>query len=429
MTKLNFEKNLSHQSQAVNSTVKVFDSVEMKKIKGLEKRYSNPVFDINFKYASNIRKIQEENSIEQKIKRDSNIIDIMMETWTWKTYTYTKTIFELNKLYGIFKFIIVVPTLPIKAGTINFLKSDSAREHFKEQYWKTLELHIVESKKGGKNKKSYMPPAVNSFVNSGDFENKKIQVLIINAWMINSDTMSKSFDVSIFDKYSTAFEAISSTNSFMIVDEPHKFAQNNKTWENIQKMNPQFIIRYGATFPEKEIKQKNIFTWKIEKIKIKDYHNLVYTLSAVDSFNKNLVKGVVGYITEFEAGKNAIVKFIKSDGKEASFELKENNKTSSFKISKKESLEKVHPAMVDLIVENLNKSTVVLSNGVELKTWDKINPYSYSETLQETMIQKAIKHHFEKEKEYLTREVKIKPLTLFFIDNIEEYRNKNGHIR
>jgi len=85
--------------------------------------------------------------------------------------------------------------------------------------------------------------------------------------------------------------------------------------------------------------------------------------------------------------------------------------------------------MTDLFVENLNKSTVVLSNGLELKKGDEINPYSYAEKLQETMIQKAIKHHFEIEKELLTRKVKIKPLTLFFIDNIDEYRNKDGYIR
>ncbi|GEP51914.1 hypothetical protein FNO01nite_25860 [Flavobacterium noncentrifugens] len=44
------------------------------------------------------------------------------------------------------------------------------------------------------------------------------------------------------------------------------------------------------------------------------------------------------------------------------------------------------------------------------------------------MIQKAIKHHFEIEKSLLTRDVKIKPLTLF-VDNIEEYRNKDGYVR
>ncbi|MEA3392551.1 MAG: type III restriction-modification system endonuclease, partial [Candidatus Marinimicrobia bacterium] len=267
-----------------------------------------------------------------------------------------------------------------------------------------------------------------SFVNAGNFEKNKIQVLIINAGMINSKTMQEKFDRTLFDKYTVPFEAIAATKPFMIIDEPHKFDTKNKTWDNVLKIKPQFIIRYGATFPEKEIKQKN-YLGKIEKIKVKDYHNLIYTLSAVDSFNRNLVKGVIGHITEFETGKNAIVKFVNSDGKEANFDLIENGNKKSFKIAKKESLEKVHNAMTDLVIENLNKSTVVLSNGLELKKGDKINPFSYAETLQETMIQKAVKHHFEQELKYLTREVKIKPLTLFFIDNIEEYRNKEGYIR
>src|SRR5690606_21286468 len=87
------------------------------------------------------------------------------------------------------------------------------------------------------------------------------------------------------------------------------------------------------------------------------------------------------------------------------------------------------PQMTDLFLEQLNKSKVVLSNGLEMKKGDKINPFSYAQTLQEMMIQKAIKKHFEIEKDLLTREVRIKPLTLFFIDNIEEYRNKDGHLR
>jgi type III restriction enzyme len=88
--------------------------------------------------------------------------------------------------------------------------------------------------------------------------------------MINSKTMQEKFDRSLFDKFSIPFEAISATKSFMIIDEPHKFDKDKKTWENILKMNPQFIIRYGATFKENE--------------------NLIYNLTAVDAFNRNLVK-------------------------------------------------------------------------------------------------------------------------------------------
>src|SRR5690554_7724050 len=85
--------------------------------------------------------------------------------------------------------------------------------------------------------------------------------------------------------------------------------------------------------------------------------------------------------------------------------------------------------MTDLTIENLNKTKVVLSNGLELKKGDKINPYSYAQTLQEIMIQKAVKHHFELEKSYLTRDVRIKPLTLFFIHNIDESRGESGYIK
>ncbi len=435
MAGFNFEKNLLHQELAVKSVTEIFEGVDITKSKGVNKEFINPIFEIkdNFRYRENIKKVQSRNSIDltqiQAKDIEQNILDIMMETGTGKTYTYAKTIFELNKLYGIFKFIIVVPTLPIKAGTIDFLNSEASREHFKEQYGKKIQLHIVDSKKSNnKGKKAYMPASINNFVNAGSFEKNKIQVLIINAGMINSETLKQSFDKNILDKYAIPFEAISATKSFMIIDEPHKFGNSNKTWENIQKMNPQVMIRYGATFPEKEIKQKNILG-KIEKIKLKDYHNLLYTLSAVDSFNQNLVKGVIGHITEFDEGKNIMLKFIYSDGVEATFHLIDNNTKKIFKITKKESLEKAHLAMADLFIEKLNTGTVVLSNGLELKKGDKLNPYSYSETLQETIIEKAIKHHFEQEKEYLTRSVKIKPLTLFFIDNIDEYRNQDGYIR
>ena len=412
MKGFNFEKNLQHQSQAVKSTVSVFDNLEVENPKGVDKQFLNPVlkiYDGNNTYPKNIIELQKVNNIEGKVNLNSNIIDIMMETGTGKTYTYTKTIFELNKNYGIFKFIVIVPTLSIKAGTVDFLKSDSARAHFKEQYGKTIKLHIVESKKGGKNKKSFMPPAVNSFVNAGVYEKNSIQVMVINAGMVNSETMRKSFDKGIFDKHTVPFKAISAVNPFLIIDEPHKFSKANKTWENIQKMKPQFILRYGATF--------------------KEYENLVYTLTAVDSFNRNLVKGVIGHITEFESGKNAIVKLNNTDGKEATFELLEDKSKKTFKLTKKESLQRVHSAMEDLYVESLNKSKVVLSNGIELSKGDKLNPYSYAEKLQEIMIQKAIKSHFENEKQLLTRSVKIKPITLFFIDNIDEYRNEDGYLK
>src|SRR5690625_3907160 len=143
MKGFNFEKNLSHQSQAVESTLAVFEGVELVPPTKIDRLHINPVFNYTSgnQYAKNMVSIQQQNNIEVAVERNSNIIDIMMETGTGKTYTYTKTIFELNKQYGIFKFIVVIPTLSIKAGTIDFLKSDSRREHFNEQDRKSRRLN------------------------------------------------------------------------------------------------------------------------------------------------------------------------------------------------------------------------------------------------------------------------------------------------
>lgn len=99
--------------------------------------------------------------------------------------------------------------------------------------------------------------------------------------------------------------------------------------------------------------------------------------------------------------------------------------TKKFKLAKDESLSKTHSAIHDLTLDALNKSTVVLSNGIELKIGSSINPYSYDQTLADNMMLKAVKEHFKLEKEYLTQRPRIKPLTLFFIDDIEGYRDGN----
>jgi restriction endonuclease len=55
-----------------------------------------------------------------------------METGTGKTYVYLRTIFELNKLYGFSKFVIVVPSVAIKEGVYHTLKT--AADHLKGLY-------------------------------------------------------------------------------------------------------------------------------------------------------------------------------------------------------------------------------------------------------------------------------------------------------
>ncbi len=408
-----FEKNLPHQKAGVDAVLNMFIGAEPQFDDDQSVRLlANPELVITKpQQRSNIKAIHEFNAIEhskEHYNENSNVIDVSMETGTGKTYTYTKTMFELNKAFGINKFIIIVPTLSIKAGTVNFLKSDALKEHFRETE-RELKTYVVESKKSSKkNTKSFMPQAVHDFVEATNYNKKYIHVMVINSGMVTSPSMTDVYDRGLLDnKYNTPIEAISAIKPFIIIDEPHKFPEGGKTWDALNKFNAQNIIRYGATFNEK-------------------YSNLVYRLTAVDAFNDDLVKGINTFIEEMVGDDVASLTLKKSTTKEASFELNENGSKSTIKVGKGESLAKAHTEIHDLYIESMNTKKVVFSNGVELKVNESINPYSYSDTLEDNMMRRAIKEHFKVEREMLTQRPRIKPLTLFFIDDIEGYRDGNN---
>ncbi|WP_426243766.1 type III restriction-modification system endonuclease [Psychrobacter sp. TWP2-1-2] len=415
MAGFTFERNLPHQQLGVDAVLQVLQYTQPLVSKNLTTRNQiNPELTINSEvYANAIKLVQQDlNVIGDKIfDKESRVLDISMETGTGKTYTYTKTIYELNRIFNLFKFIIIVPTLSIKAGTVNFLKSDALLEHFRDEYdGREIKTYIVESKKNKKSKKSYMPPAVSQFVNATNNNEKYIHVLIINSGMINSSTIqNETFDTALIaEQYNVPIQALQAIKPIVILDEPHRFPTAKKTWTNIENLKAQYIIRYGATFND-------------------NYENLLYRLTAVDSFNQDLVKGITAYIETMEGGDDASLKLVSiNDKKHAIFELNQNGKKKRHSLEKGESLAIAHSAISDLIIDNLNTTKVVLSNGVELKKGDSINPYSYHETLEDNMIQKAIKEHFKLEQKYLTQRPRIKPLTLFFIDDIAGYRDGNN---
>lgn len=412
MAGFNFERDLPHQTAAVEAVVQVFDAIGH----ALPASHvENPVMALAaLQLKENLRALQKAGGLTAPLHLENPenlIFDVSMETGTGKTYAYTKTIFELNKRFGLFKFIIVVPRVAIKAGTVSFLSSEAAREHFKLDYEdKKIQVYEVQSQKNNKSKKERMPQAIMEFCRADSRTNTHtIHVLVINAGMINSPTLAKSFDVALFDQFSVAFEAIAHTRPVLVIDEPHLFKTDNKTFANIRKFKPQFTLRYGATFDGQ-------------------FENLLYQLSAVDAFNQDLVKGIVAHVEKFAEGSDTTLKLVGLDS-EASFELTENGVKKTFKLAKKDSFSRVHSAMSDLTVSEFNRSKLVLSNGLELQKGDRINPFSYSETLQNKMLQQAIVRHFEIEKELLSQRPRIKPLSLFFIDNIESYRAKEGAMR
>lgn len=414
MAGLQFEHNLPHQTQAVDAVCAVLDGIACPPAPQAEQ---NPrvLFEEHYQQLSgNISSIHRENHITQPRKISSNpkelIFDISMETGTGKTYTYTKTMFELNRRHGLFKFIVVVPRVAIKAGTVSFLRSAGAIEHFQRDYHKTIEVYEVASQSNKKSKKKRMPQAIVDFCRADRHDTDRIHVLVINTGMVNSSTISETFDNTLFDRFNVPYQALAHTQAVMIIDEPHLFKTDNKTFQNLRRFAPQFTLRYGATFDGQ-------------------YENLLYQLGAVDAFNQDLVKGVVAHIEQFKEGQNSSVRLIDLDGKQASFELTENGKKIKHQLQKNDSFAQIHPEMRGLMLSNLNKSKVELSNGLELKKGDKLNPYSYADTLQNQMMQRAIVRHFEIERRLLTQSPRIKPLSLFFIDDIKSYREQDGTMR
>jgi type III restriction enzyme len=180
------KEGLPHQQKAIDLVCNVFNGVQIDKPVFY---YTNPTIDIhNPKLLENIRNIQED--IHPTLRGSNEIneylnLDIKMETGTGKTYVYTSTIFELQKRYGINKFIIAVPSLPIKAGTGQFISDEYVKRHFRDvcKYGTEIDLQILESLKVKKGKR-FFPSVVTEFVKGSNQNKNKIFVLLVNMHLL-----------------------------------------------------------------------------------------------------------------------------------------------------------------------------------------------------------------------------------------------------
>ena len=341
-------------------------------------------------------------------------IDVKMETGTGKTFTQIKTIYELNLKYGFSKFIIVVPTLPIKAGTKQFISSIDTKKFFEDEYEQVeMELRLVESVKNRKGK-DYFPSVIREFATASTLNTKKIQVMLINSQLItNGKMLTKNYDSTILDDLTNPSEAIKSTQPILIIDEPHKFAKENITFQKIKDiLSPQCVIRFGATFPEKKNHEK-------------DYQNLVYNLGSIEAFNNNLVKGVIAEYVPTYSKDNVRIKLINIKNKEkCTIQRIDEKSKKTFELSKNDSLSIIHENFDGIEIIGITKNSILLSNGIEINNGTELSPENYSQSYQDMMIETALERHFEIEKENF--EKGIKTLALFFIDDISSYRKIDG---
>lgn len=417
------QTGLEHQQKPVDAISGVLKDVS---ITHPTQYFENPTIDLtDFRIASNIKVIQDSLKVHSSIRGKAPYnqrlcVDIKMETGTGKTYVYTHAIFELHKQYGINKFIVAVPTLPIKAGAKQFLSDPYVQKHFQNTcgYDATIDLCVLNAMKIKKGKR-YFPSVVRDFV-EGSFQNRnKIFVLLVNMNLLTSGNMltRSDYDYGVQGFY-RPFDAIKATKPFVIIDEPHRFSKGQSAYTAIEEeLNPQCIIRFGATFP-------SITTGRGKnKVTTTDYQNLLYDLNACDAFNLNLIKGVAKEHFSPISAKEEKVKITSINSKTSvTFNHKTATGSKSHTLESGDSLGVISPELSGLTVAGIGTGYIELSNGQQKLTGEEFTVDIYSESYQEQMIRLAIQRHFETERINFDREIKIKTLALFFIDNIESFR-------
>jgi type III restriction enzyme len=420
------QKDLPHQQKAIDAVCAAFIDVP---ITAPTQFYENPHISLtDQRLTANISAQQE--SIPADYRGGAPIgdclnLDIKMETGTGKTYVYTKVMFELQKRYGINKFIIAVPSLAIKAGTAQFLQDEYARRHFTDGcgYGTEIEVGLLEAPKNKRKGRSYFPSVVSDFIKGSCQNSKKIYVMLVNMHLlvVRKDGMLSRDDYDYgAEGFYRPLDALKATRPFVIIDEPHRFSRDQKAFSVItDEIKPQCIIRFGATFPETSSgRGKN-------KITVKDYHNLLYDLNACEAFNQNLIKGVAKEHFEPVSKRDEKVKITSIASRDSvSFQYKRRDETTkSYTLKTDDSLSIISDAFEGITVSAIGTSTVEFSNGIVKTSGEELDVDIYMTSYQEQMIRLALERHFETEREnFCNRTFKIKTLALFFIDDITSYR-------
>ena len=182
-----------------------------------------------------------------------------METGVGKTYTYIKTMYELNKKYGWSKFIVVVPSVAIREGVHKSF--EITQEHFAEEYGKKIRYFVYNSCRLNQ---------IEQFASDNS-----INVMIINSQAFNATGKNARRIYMKLDEFRSRrpIDVIAKTNPIVIIDEPQS-VEGKKTKENLEQFNALMTLRYSATHKKDSI------------------YNMVYRLDALEAYNKKLVKRI-----------------------------------------------------------------------------------------------------------------------------------------
>lgn len=354
-----------------------------------------------------LQKIQRTNQIAPSKKlegrSDGYNLTIEMETGVGKTYTYIKTMYELNRAYGWSKFIVVVPSIAIREGV--YKSFEMTQEHFAEEYGKKIRFFIYNSAR---------LTEVDRFASDSS-----INVMIINSQAFNAKGKDARRIYMKLDEFRSRrpIDIIAGTNPILIIDEPQS-VEGKQTKENLKQFNPMITIRYSATHKSDSI------------------YNMVYRLDAMDAYNKRLVKKIsVKGITE--TGSTATDSYLYLEG----INLSKGNPTATLQfemkmaggvLKKKSKIVKEGDNLYDcsngleeykngFVVSHIDgrDDSVEFINGIKIYAGDVVGAVD-EDQLRKIQIRETILSHLQRERQLFYKGIKV--LSLFFIDEVANYR-------
>ena len=350
-----------------------------------------------------INAIQRANQIKPSEKLEGRYnLTIEMETGVGKTYTYIKTMYELNKHYGWSKFIVVVPSIAIREGV--YKSFQVTQEHFAEEYGKKIRFFIY---------KSTQLTEIDRFASDSS-----INVMIINSQAFNARGKDARRIYMKLDEFRSRrpIDIIAKTNPILIIDEPQS-VEGKQTKENLKQFNPLMTLRYSATHKSDSI------------------YNMVYRLDAMEAYNKRLVKKIaVKGITE--SGTTATESYIYLEGinlskaaPTATIQFETKGAKGIRKITRTVSegynlydnsgqMEEYKQGFVVSKIDGRDDSVAFL-NGLKLYAGDVVGKVS-EEQLRRIQIRETILSHLQRERELFHKGIKV--LSLFFIDEVAKYK-------
>ncbi|MEE5993946.1 MAG: DEAD/DEAH box helicase family protein [Oscillospiraceae bacterium] len=350
-----------------------------------------------------IRKIQRTAQIKPSDKLEGRYnLTIEMETGVGKTYTYIKTMYELNQAYGWSKFIVVVPSVAIREGV--YKSFQVTQEHFAEEYGKKIRFFIYNSAR---------LTEIDRFASDSN-----INVMIINSQAFNAKGKDARRIYMKLDEFRSRrpIDIIAKTNPILIIDEPQS-VEGKQTKERLKEFRPLLTLRYSATHRSDSI------------------YNMIYRLDALEAYNKKLVKkiAVKGISASGITGTEGFV-FLES------INVSGANPTATvrFDVKGKTGVRQVSRTVNEgfnlyeqsgQLEEYKNGYTVSkidarddhieFLNGKKLFLGDILGNVD-EEQIRRIQIHETIVSHIERERQLFHRGIKV--LSLFFIDEVAKYK-------